>query len=242
MKWEEIKAKEYLESIGFQNIIYEPDGNIPPDFLIDSNIAIEVRRLNKHFDSNKSGVVEPLEKLSSSLLPRIELLLEKYSNIPHNNSAYVTIIYSRPLKPSKKLIAQIKSVLDIHLGYLLNFDIPRTVKINNNLTISIWSINLRYDSAYILGAIVDEDTGGLVVSNVYKNLLLIIKEKEQKILPHFTKYNIWWLILIDLIGYGLCEYDMEQLNSLEFEKTIFKRIILLDPINPTIYKILNKSD
>ncbi|MEZ4719401.1 MAG: hypothetical protein R2851_25450 [Caldilineaceae bacterium] len=34
---------------GFENVVYEPDGNIPPDFLVDERIAIEVRRLNQNF-------------------------------------------------------------------------------------------------------------------------------------------------------------------------------------------------
>jgi hypothetical protein len=48
MKRDEKKAREYLESLGFKQIIYEPDGNIPPDFLVESSIAIEVRCLNQH--------------------------------------------------------------------------------------------------------------------------------------------------------------------------------------------------
>jgi hypothetical protein len=239
MKWEEINAKKYLESQGFKKILYEPDGNIPPDFLIDSTIAIEVRRLNQHIESGKAGGFEPVEKLHFSLLPKIETLLNEYSSISHKNSAYVTIDYSRPLKPSKHLISQIKSVLDLHLNYLEDLELKKTVKINNNLKISIWPTNIRYESAYVFGAIADDDTGGLVVSNVYKNLKLIIKEKEQKITPYLTKYKTWWLILVDLVGYGLRDYDMEQLNSLEFEPTLFNKILLLDPVNPTICKILN---
>jgi hypothetical protein len=240
MKWEEISAKKYLESAGFQNILYEPDGNIPPDFLIDSTIAVEVRRLNQHIKISGSVVLEPIEKLHFSLIPKIESLLEEFSNVPHNNSAYVTIDYSRPLKLSKELLAQIKKTLDINLDQLENLHIRKIVTINKHLKLSIWPTNMRYESAYILGAIADDDTGGMVVSNVYKNLKLIIKEKENKIKPHFSKYKTWWLILIDLIGYGLREYDMEQLNSLEFETSIFNKIILLDPENPTICKFLNK--
>ena len=39
---------QYLKSRGFINIVYEPDGNIPPDFTIDGRIAVEVRRLNEN--------------------------------------------------------------------------------------------------------------------------------------------------------------------------------------------------
>ena len=33
---------------GYTEIEFEPDGNIPPDILVDNKIAIEVRRLNQN--------------------------------------------------------------------------------------------------------------------------------------------------------------------------------------------------
>ena len=50
MKQEEKWVEEYLTHRGFRDIVYEPDGNVPPDFLIDGKIAIEVRRLNQHHE------------------------------------------------------------------------------------------------------------------------------------------------------------------------------------------------
>jgi len=35
---------EYLSSQGFSDVAYEPDGNVPPDFLLNGRIAVEVRR------------------------------------------------------------------------------------------------------------------------------------------------------------------------------------------------------
>jgi hypothetical protein len=49
MKSEERIAENYLTSLGFENVVFEPDGNIPPDFFVDDRIAVEVRRLNQHF-------------------------------------------------------------------------------------------------------------------------------------------------------------------------------------------------
>jgi hypothetical protein len=239
MKWEEKKALEYLVSEGFCNIFYEPDGNIPPDFLIDSAIAVEVRRLNQHHKSHGSDEFEPLEKLEFRLLPKIISLLKTYSNISYSNSALVTIEYSRPLKVSKKLIEQIKAILDVQLMFLNNIGVDKSFQINDNLLVRIWPTHEKYESAYIIGAISDDDKGGLLVKNVYENLKIVIQEKERKIKPYQSKYGIWWLILIDFIGDGLCEYDMKQLNQQKFEDNIFDKIILLDPVNPTNFKLLN---
>jgi hypothetical protein len=41
-------AYQYLSSCGFRDIVYEPDGNIPPDFLVNDSVAVEVRRLNQN--------------------------------------------------------------------------------------------------------------------------------------------------------------------------------------------------
>lgn len=55
-------AIEYFQSRGYSNIIHEPDGNVPPDLLIDNNIAVEVRRLNQF--KNINGVDYPLKILN----------------------------------------------------------------------------------------------------------------------------------------------------------------------------------
>lgn len=49
MNGDEKIAENYLISEGYINIIYEPNGNCPPDFVVNKEIAIEVRRLNQLF-------------------------------------------------------------------------------------------------------------------------------------------------------------------------------------------------
>lgn len=46
MKPEEKIANKYLEQQGLGSPVFEPDGNISPDFTLSRQIAIEVRRLN----------------------------------------------------------------------------------------------------------------------------------------------------------------------------------------------------
>ncbi|GAA0763731.1 hypothetical protein [Psychroflexus lacisalsi] len=47
MKREEKNVLAYLKSIEYTDFIYEPSGNRTPDFSIDNDIAVEVRRLNQ---------------------------------------------------------------------------------------------------------------------------------------------------------------------------------------------------
>ncbi len=42
---------EYLLHRGFRDVVYEPEGKVPPDFLVDNRVAVEVRRLNQNEDT-----------------------------------------------------------------------------------------------------------------------------------------------------------------------------------------------
>ncbi len=59
MNKDEKRAKKFLKR-HYSNIQFEPIKNAPPDFLINNNIAVEVRRLNQnYFDGdNPKGLEE----------------------------------------------------------------------------------------------------------------------------------------------------------------------------------------
>jgi hypothetical protein len=44
-------VRDFLLQRGYADIVYEPDGKVPPDFLIDGRIAVEVRRLNQSYET-----------------------------------------------------------------------------------------------------------------------------------------------------------------------------------------------
>jgi hypothetical protein len=46
----EKRVAEFLSHRGYHDIVFEPDGNVAPDFLVNKCIAIEVRRLNQNYD------------------------------------------------------------------------------------------------------------------------------------------------------------------------------------------------
>src|SRR5206468_13124046 len=64
-------AESHLRSRGFQDIMYEPDGNVPPDFLVDGQIAVEVRRLNQNEDTPEGprGLEEAAIPLQAKIKP-----------------------------------------------------------------------------------------------------------------------------------------------------------------------------
>jgi hypothetical protein len=100
---------EYLKSIGYEKPNFEPDGNIPPDLIVNSNIAIEVRRLNQNYCGN--GKVIGLEETFIPLWHRIESIVQSIDMKKFNESWHVTIVFKRPLGKLKEVGSTIKHEL-----------------------------------------------------------------------------------------------------------------------------------
>lgn len=237
MKREEKLANEYFTFEGFKGIQYEPDGNVPPDFLLNKSIAVEVRRLNQHFNWQKKQ--RSLEELEYKLIPRFRNLLLTFDSFKIDSSAFISIIYNRPLKVDKDLMREIDKIL---LDHIPNIKEERRFEIRDNLTIKIFPSMKRLSSTYVLGMISDHDVGGFVVSEIYKNLNLIVEEKASKIRPYLNKYNEWWLVLIDYISYGLDDLDINQLKGLPMKNQLFSKIVIVPHIDPTKGIVLDKFD
>jgi len=225
VKSEEKIAYEYLESIGFENIVYEPNGNRTPDFVIDDEIAVEVRRLNQFHNK------VPLEKVQFNLLPKIVKQIESFNGKTlFKESAFVGVSYSRPIKYSKKIKNKINSILEIHS---LNMSISNKYFINDHLEINIMPSSEKLEFQYNFGSSLDKNAGGFVLGSIHESLKLIIEEKHEKIKPFKSEYKKWWLILIDYVGYGIRENEIEGFRSnIDFDLR-FNKVFIIPPLNPT---------
>jgi hypothetical protein len=227
MKHEEKLAKRFLEKQGFSKIDYEPKGNRTPDFLLNDEIAVEVRRLNQH--STNETKRKPLEELFFKLIPKLVKLFNTYDNGKYTSSAFVSINFNRPLTADKNLINKIKGILDKHS---LIMESTVEYEVIQNLTLEIFPSAERLEHQFNYIASSDNDAGGVVLSNILDSLKLIIKEKEAKITPFYAEYKIWWLILINFIGYGLKKSELTELKRLT-DINKFDRIYFISPIDPT---------
>lgn len=226
MKREEKIANDYFISVGHNSIQHEPDGNIPPDFLLNNSIAVEVRRLNQHLRRQNNPI--PLEDLEFKLIPRIRNLLKSFNTQEFNSSAFLTISYGRPLKVDKILITDIDKILHEHIHFITE---KREYHIRDNLKIRIWPTKRKLKRIYEIGIQSDHDSGGFMVGEIYRSLKIIIEEKIIKIEQYQLKYSEWWLLLIDHMGFGLDDEDIKQLKSLDFKNSFFKKIIIVHPYN-----------
>jgi len=84
-------AKQYLESLALGPVDYEPDGNVPPDFLVDGRIAVEIRRLNQSHE-HPDGTYEGLEQRWIPLWQRLRKHLSSLGPSVLGESWYVCVI------------------------------------------------------------------------------------------------------------------------------------------------------
>ncbi|WP_300441980.1 hypothetical protein [Christiangramia sp.] len=226
MKKEEQKAEKYFKNLGFKNIDYEPKGNRTPDFVINDEIAVEVRRLNQFLDG------EPLEKVYFKIVPKILNLIENYNTDTHTKSSFVSIHFSRPSIVNKKDIKLINEILDFHSNKM---EQKKRYKVGAGLELEFHPSEKKLEKQYWIGGIVDFDEGGFILSNIYKSLKLISPAKYNIIQPYKSEYPIWWLALIDHISFSpLTKNELNILKqSIDFNLK-FDKVILISNSNPMI--------
>ncbi len=195
-------AHKYLNSLDYTIIEHEPNGNVPPDFLLDKKIAVEIRRLNQHKLVN--GKYIPLENLRFKLVQKFTNLLKEFETDTYNETIFASLSYGRPLKVNSKLFKQINGAIQNHLPLLVK---ELTIQLNNHLEMRLW----RSD----------------------KKLKHIIPEKEEKIKKYQDGFKEWWLVLVDYIGHGLDDNDLQQLKDLHIHQTVFDKIVIVSPLDIT---------
>lgn len=107
------------------------------------------------------------------------------------------------------------------------------------ISISDWfSLGLAMSSdvhktRFILGGYTDHDSGGWIVSEIIRNLAIVIPEKSKKIERFQSKYSEWWLVLIDQIGYARLEsHELDALRQYVQRPPEWDKIFLVNPVNP----------
>lgn len=94
-------VRSHLAHQGFTDIIYEPDGNVPPDFLLNGAIAVEVRRLNQHF--NTGSIMEGLEVVARSQWDKLKNLLRSLGPPDDCRCWFVMQDFGRPMEDWRSL-------------------------------------------------------------------------------------------------------------------------------------------
>ena len=220
---DEIRAKQYLQTLKHSTLVYEPLGNVTPDFLLDNKTAIEVRRLNRNFINSKNKL--NIENIKITVIKKLKKLIEKFDHSPYTNSAYISITLFKPIEDEKKInvIKRVKKILKRHTPHMSQ---NRSYKIADCLKLTFIPTDKK-SNIYIYSGCNNDFFW--IVHELQKTIQSAIDEKNKKIEKNFNLYNEWWLILVDSIVHGLDSEDFTKLQNMQFDKQKFSKVIILSP-------------
>jgi hypothetical protein len=225
-------VKAHLVHCGFKRIIYEPDGNNPPDFLLDDRIAVEVRRLNQN-ELTESGRLKGLEEDRIPTQRRFQQLLHSLGPASSGMSWFVRYSLRRPLARWKDIEPELRRQLEIFRNDARSQKLCR-IRVAKGFDIEIiHKASKCHPTCFLDGGGSDGDTGGFILAETQKNLRLCVAEKLNRIARVRHRYPEWWLALVDRIGFGVGASDLELFREYLAMDTGFDRVILLSPLDVT---------
>ncbi len=228
-------VEAYLKSIGFTDVLYEPDGNVPPDFLAEGRVAVEVRRLNQNYDDGTGKGPRGLEEAAIPLWRRFRDYLTGLGPAPASGQSwYVFYRFSRPTPAWKDLKRQLDALLLPFMASATPQPFETRLKVGGEFWIKLFRSPVPKPTFFRPAGHSDEQSGGWLIGEIDTNLKHCIAEKTAKIASYRAKYPEWWLVLPDHIGYGLDDFEQELFfDQVNVQPGGFDKIILLDPRDAT---------
>lgn len=227
MNREENIAETYLKSLGFKDVVFEPDGNVAPDFLIDGKIAVEVRRLNQHYftEDKTTGLEEsriPLFELMRLSLSEFDL---QYKGV----SFWVSISFHRPIGKGNTNKRAITKALTYYLSK--PFPLPCDIKVTESIYFRIFESKAVEGKVFRFAGGTDRESGGWVLNEFKKNFDHCVKEKSENIRGRYDKYTSWWLVMVDKIAYWFNEDEKKDIISIVRLNSFWDKVIVLNSLN-----------
>ncbi len=223
-------VNEYLTGLELGRVVFEPDGNHPPDFLVNGRIAVEARRLNEN--EIVGGGHRGLEVTSKPLHQAVLKALAASGPADSTQSWFVHYSVRRPLPPWKIIETYLKDAVAEFRAHA--DDPPKMLRLGRSIRLEFQRASRSHDTLLLLGGYSDCDEGGFLVTDVIRNLRLCIAEKTKKVSRVRHKYSEWWLVLEDRIGYGALDADDVQAVRAELGPIEgFARVVLVNPLRPT---------
>lgn len=227
MNREERIAGTYLKSLGVGEVVFEPNGNIPPDFSLAGRIAIEVRRLNQH--SFRNGEIRGLEETSIPLFGLLPSALSEFDSLYEGHSYWVSIRFRRPIGKSSFVKKAITKALSAFLKEPLQ--LPCDLRVTENIYFHLFSSQAVEGKVFRFASGTDRESGGFVLSEFTKNFKHCVEEKAQKVKNYRDRYSLWWLVLVDHIAHGFEEAAKDEVKSMIGPITPWDKVVVLDSIS-----------
>lgn len=224
MKEEEVMAERYLLYRGYaaDEIEFEPDGSVPPDFLVGKRIAVEVRRLNQHWTSPEGDEI-PLEAVGVPVAKKLTALLDSFGAPTDGVSWMVFVRIKRPLPPTKWEPKVKNELMKLKSGSIS--DRKHEIVLHDHFRVEFTRMSKPGPKTFWQIGDSDDDRGGWVHEELEKNISLCIAEKSKKIASYKSKYPEWWLVLVDFIIDGRPPDE----KTLRLSHPAWDRVIVIHP-------------
>lgn len=206
----EDRAFAHLRALKFGKVEYEPDGNVPPDFTVNGRIAVEVRQLNQNV-ADARGAMTGVEQLDFTLVRWLRAELARRPPVGNEESWAVSLKFRRPLSFSKALRSAIGK--SVEKFYATSARVEVVLNVHPNLKLIFRSAGRQYGSLFFLASVSDLDRGGFVLAEALRNVEMCMAEKRRKIEKYRSKYEEWWLVLVDTLHLGMQLGDWSQVSS-----------------------------
>jgi hypothetical protein len=221
-------AFDYLVHLSVGKVTYEPDGNVPPDFLVGDHIAVEVRRLNQNFETDHD--YEGLEQAEIPLWRAVERIAASFGPPTGDRSWFLSVTFRRPLPPKPTVESTLRASLERFAGTS-----PKTttrIEVGERLSIDLHPASTALETMFVMGGSSDLDQGGWVVPEVSRNLRICVEEKSRAISHVRGRYLRWWLILVDRSGFLFDEYIRPEIAGRVSVPHDWDRVLMIHPRDP----------
>lgn len=228
MKLSEGLARDYLVARGYRDIAYEPDGNSPPDFVIERQIAVEVTQLDQLERSSSRSAYET----GRPLIDRVCKVLRGIEG-PEEGTRWLTLRYRRPLPPAE----QVRRGTEAFAKQVVGGEAPigAVHPIGENLELEYRLFTEGSGDPIRVGTVIDEDLGGFLAGELRRSLDSAIRKKSAKTARYRWRYEEWWLILIDFVSYGLPRSDQREQLLMPPLMHDWNRVVIVNPLDINQY-------
>jgi hypothetical protein len=213
----------WLVSRGHRSIVHEPDGNTPPDLLVDGRIAVEVRRFTQVRDLQGH-----IESLAETTIPLVHGLLSELRRCgpPTDGQSWFVFLSFRGSLSWSSVRSRVRSHLETFSPQNPS-DLFR-IQLSDRVSLSFCSAGEQLDHRFVLGGYSDHEAGGWVVAELIKSMRILVAEKSRKVADFLRNYPEWWLVMVDTTSLGLSAEDFARGQQHFPEKGLWSKIILLN--------------
>lgn len=220
----------HLQHRGVADIRCEPDGNVPPDFVVNQRVAVEARRLNQREDL--PDAFRGLEETAIPFGRTMRQVLDAFGPPRAGISWFVSYTFRRPLAARPAMVRALTEALEQFASE--PEPTRRRVSVASTVTLRFSVASKQHATMFVLGGSADHDGGGFVLAELVRDVSICIDEKSRKISPYRARYPEWWLMFADEIAYGSLDAgDIEEFRALmEIRKDHnWDKIVLVNPLD-----------